>query len=147
MINRARAALVLTICAATVLAARPLQRQSTVPEGRLDSRIGTADKRLFQSIEDARSWRNPYLVVGADGIEVIATSLPAGRKTVASVDLRRTLIELPVSAWPYGRVVVVEGNGLRASDRSDEDAINRNREAALKILKGLRVRVERWPGA
>jgi hypothetical protein len=145
MISRTWAAAVLTICAATVLAALPLQ--STVPVGRLSYRIGTADKRLVQSIEDARSWRNPYLVVGADGIEVIATSLPAGRKTVASADLRRTLIELPVGAWPYGRVVVVEGNGLRASDRSDEEAVKRNLEAALKILKALRVQVERWPSA
>lgn len=58
-----------------------------------------------------------------------------------------TLIELPVNAWPYGRVVVVEGNGLRASDRSDEEAVKRNLEAALKILKALRVHVERWPSA
>jgi hypothetical protein len=87
------------------------------------------------------------LVIGADGIEVIATSLPAGRNTVASSDLQRTLIELPVNAWPYGRVVVVQDTGLRASDRSDEEPINRNREAALNILKALRVHVERWPSA
>lgn len=46
-------------------------------------------------------------MIGADGIEVIATSLSAGRKTVASADLWRSLIDRPVTAWPYGRVVVV----------------------------------------
>jgi hypothetical protein len=147
MISRVWAAAVLTTCTATVLAARPLQRQSTAPAGQLNSRIAAADKRRFQSITDARAWRNPYLVIGADGIEVIATSLPAGRNTVASSDLQRTLIELPVNAWPYGRVVVVQDTGLRASDRSDEEPINRNREAALNILKALRVHVERWPSA
>ena len=147
MMNRVWAAAVLTICAATVLAALPLQQESTVPVARLNSRIGAADKRRFQSIQDARSWRNPYLVIRADGIEVIATSLPTGRTTVAFTDLQRTLINLPVNAWPYGRVVVVEDTGLRASDGSDEEPINRNRAAALNILKALRVHVERWPSA
>jgi hypothetical protein len=125
-----------------VPAAQPLERETTGPVGRLNPRIPAADKRRYEAVEAISAWRNPYLVIVADGAEVIA-----GRKTVASADLRQTLIDLPVNAWPHGRVVVVEENGLRTSDGSDTEPIRRNLEAALKILKALRIHVERWPSA
>ena len=96
MRNRLGAAVVLTICAATALAARPLQGDTTAPRGRFNPRIAAADRQRYKSIQDAKAWLNPYLVIRADGIEVIAKSIPSGRKTVASADLRRTLIELLV---------------------------------------------------
>src|SRR5881227_2207053 len=115
-------AVVLTICAASMLAARPVQTD-TVQAGRLNARIGPANPQRYKSIRDAKDWENPYLVIRRDGIEVIAKSVPSGRKTVASTDLRRTLLELPVIAWPYGKVVAVQDIGIRAGDGSDEHLI------------------------
>jgi hypothetical protein len=87
------------------------------------------------------------LVIRREGIEVIARGLPAGRQTIASTDLRRTLIELPVTAWPYGRVVGMQDIGLRSGDGRDEQPIADNRNVTLAILKTLQVTVERWPSA
>jgi len=139
-------AFVLMICAASVLAARPVQTD-TVQAGRLNARIGPADPQRYKSIRDAKDWENPYLVIRREGIEVIAKGLPSGRQTVAATDLQRTLIDLPATAWPYGRVVAMQDIGIRAADRGDEQPIADNRNVALAGLKRLQVTVERWPSA
>jgi hypothetical protein len=133
---------VLLIGAASPLAG-PMQSGS-VQTGRLDPRIGAAAPQRYKSIRDAKDWENPYLVIRRDGIEVIVKRLPSGRQTVAVADLERTLIGLPVTAWPYGRVAAVQENSIRAGDRSDDKPIADNLEAALAILKKLDVRVDRW---
>jgi hypothetical protein len=112
-------AALLTMCIGFVLADGPLQTQP--------DRVG-----------------NPYLVIRREGVEVIAEGFPFGR-TVNVRDLEKTLIELPVTAWPYGRVVGLSDISIREPDGSDERPINDNRRAALAILKTLQVRVERWP--
>ena len=140
------AALVLTIGAASALAGGPIQNDS-VQAGRLNARIGPANPQRYKSIHDAKDWKNPILVIRQDGIEVISKGLPSGQRTVASTDLQRTLIDLPVTAWPYGRVVAVQDIGLRAADLSDEQPIAHNRNVTLAILKTLQVTVERWPSA
>ncbi len=137
-------AALLTICMAIVFADQPLQNQP-VRAGRLDPRIGRANPQRYKSIHDAQDWENPYLVIRRDGIEVIAKASPSGQQIVASTDLQRTLIQLPLSAWPYGRVVGMSDIGIVEPDGRDEQPINENREAALAILKALQITVERWP--
>jgi hypothetical protein len=139
------AAVVMTLAVASVFADRHVQNDA-VQAGRLSSRIGLANPDRYKSIREANHWENPYLVIRRDGIEVIAKSLPSGRTTVPSVDLPRTLIALPVTAWPYGRVAAVQEISIRAGDRSDDKPIAGNLDAALAILKKLDVTVDRWPG-
>jgi hypothetical protein len=122
-------------------------QNDSVQAGRLNARIGPANPQRYKSIHDATKWQNPILVIRRDGIEVISKGLPSGQRTVASTDLRRTLIDLPVTAWPYGRVVAVQDIGLRAADLSDEQPISDNRNLTLAILKTLQVTVEGWPSA
>jgi len=138
------AAIVMPICTASLLSAALLQIDS-VQNRRLDPRIAPASPQRYKSIRDAKDWENPYLVIRRDGIEVIAKGLPSGRTTVARADLQRTLIALPLSAWPYGRVVAVQDTGIVAADGSDKESIASNHEAALAILNTLQVTVERWP--
>ena len=64
---------------------------------------------------------------------------------MAATDLQRTLIELPVAAWPYGRVVAVSEIGIVASDGTDKKPIADNLNMTLAILKTLQVNIERWP--
>ena len=87
-------------------------------EEQFSSRIPAADHQKFKSIRDAKDWSNPYLVVCADGIEVISKAVPSGRKLVAPADLRRTLVGLPA-----------------------------NKQAAEAALKALRLELEWWPSA
>ena len=111
----------------------------------LSRAIPAARRALYESVNDARDWRNPILVVGPDGIEVISEWLPPGRRTVPIDQLQSTLVALPVAAWPYGRVVVAQDNGLRDADGSHDEPIRRNHQATVRILKRLRTRVEWWP--
>src|SRR4051794_22002243 len=127
------AALMLAIGAASGLAGRPIQSDS-VDAGRLNAAIGPAHPQRYKFIDDARKWQNPILVISGDGIQVISKGLPSGERTVAPPDLRRTLIDLPVTAWPYGRVVAVQDNGLHPADLSDGPAITSNRNVTLAIL-------------
>ena len=90
-------------------------------------------------------WQNPYLVIRRDGIEVIGSGITSGRRTVVATDLERTLIELPITAWPYGRVVVVQEIGIRAADGIDDKLIAANLEAARAILTAMGVTIEPWP--
>jgi hypothetical protein len=148
------AAVLLIASAATVLNARPGQRDAGGRQERLDPRIAAADPKKYTSIVDAEEWRNPYLVMGPDGIAVIAKGIPSGERTVAPTDLLRTLVDLPVDAWPYGRVVAASDIGIRSVDRTtglpdrrEEETIKRNHQAAINILKALRVTVEWRPSA
>jgi hypothetical protein len=124
--------------------ASPMQSGS-VQTGRLDPRIGAAAPQRYASVRDAKDWENPYLVIRRDRIEVIAKQLPSGRKTVAAADLERTLIELTVTAWPYGRVAAVQENSVRAAGGVDDKSIADNLRAALATLRKLDVTVNRWP--
>src|SRR5688572_21859080 len=136
-------AVVLWIGAASALTGT--MQSGSVQTGRLNPRIGPDTPERYKSIRDAKDWENPYLVIRRDGIEVIAKGLASGRKTVATADLEQTLVELPLTAWPYGRVVGVQEIGIRAADRSDDKLSADNLEAALAILKTLKATVNRWP--
>jgi hypothetical protein len=114
---------------------------------RLNSQIPAAQSAKYRLVTDAKDWRNPYLVIVVDGVEIISESVPSGRQVVHVEKLRATLIELPVRAWPYGRVVAAQDNGLRDADGSHDEPIRRNHQAAMKILDGLRIKIEWWPSA
>jgi len=126
--------------------ASPMQSTS-VQTGRLDPRIGAAVPQRYASVLDAKDWQNPFLVIRRDGIEIVAKQLPSGRKLVVAADLERTLIGLPVTSWPYGRVAAVVENGVRAAGGSDDKPIADNLTAALATLRKLDVAANRWPSA
>jgi hypothetical protein len=146
------AIVIFSICVTGILAwgIQPLQTVSQVaaisPNQELDERIPAADPQKYKGINDAGNWLNPYLIIRAEGIEVIGKGI-TGRKLVATETLRQTLVSLSVDAWPYGRVVAAQDAGLRNGSGSDEKPINRNHRAAEAILKALGVKVEWWPGA
>jgi hypothetical protein len=137
-------AVVFTIGVAGGLAISPVLTHSVQSE-RLNPQIGKANPKAYKSIRYSRDWKNPYLVFRPEGIEVIAQGLPSGRQTVAATDLRRTLLALQVSAWPYGRVVAVQDPSIRVGGLSEGKSIADNRNSALATLKKLDVIVDDWP--
>lgn len=68
-------------------------------------------------------------------LEHAATSSPA--EVVAHLE------KLPSVAWPYGLVVAVQENGVRA--QGDDERIKKNRDELLRLLKEAGVKVELWP--
>jgi hypothetical protein len=111
--------------------------------GRLDPRIKPAVAERYKAIRNATKWENPYLMVGPDHIVVRAKGL-AGLKIVVPDALEQTLLELPIAAWPYGKVVAVQENGDR-TDKGDDKPIADNVAAARAVLKKLGVTFDKWP--
>ena len=75
-------------------------------EGRLDHRICTVDEAQVDAVCDLRDWRNPRLVIESGG-GVRLWSLSKRWQAFPLSDVRVALRELPVSDWPYGRIVAV----------------------------------------
>jgi hypothetical protein len=108
------------------------------------SRIPKPDPGKYRSIRDARDWKNPYLVVRRDGIEIVGTT-PAGQSIDVS-SIPGALEKLPASAWPYGLVVAIQDIGL-VSGKTDPERIADNRAKLMKLMKDLGIVVNLWPSA
>src|SRR6266850_632750 len=68
----------------------------------------------YRSVRDARDWQNPYLMVKANGIDARPISAATEAPTMSPADVVAYLEKLPSMAWPYGLVVAVQENGVRA---------------------------------
>jgi hypothetical protein len=137
-----KARLLFVIFVAQLLTPILTVRSQTSPS--LSSRIPKPDPNKYQVIRDGKDWRNPYLVVRPEGIEIYRITPPAQGVPVESVlDI---LKHLPDSAWPYGLVVVVSDVGVLSS-RKDVPRINANRSKLMKTLKRQGIAVELWPSA
>jgi len=71
------------------------------------AKIPAPNPQLYVHVQDYEHWRNPFLVVLSDGIRVHCLA-PAFEKKVLVGALHQTLLSLPLSAWPYGRIVAVQ---------------------------------------
>ena len=110
----------------------------------LQDRIPKPDVRKYASVRDAKGWRNPYLVVRPEGIEIIGMT-PVG-KAISVDSIPGNLEGLPDSAWPYGLVVAVQDTGI-LSGKTDAANIEANRTRLLNLLDKLGIAVDRWPSA
>jgi hypothetical protein len=108
----------------------------------LRDRIPKPDPKKYHSVQDAKDWRNPYLIVRPDGIEIGGNTHVGQTITVASVPA--ALERLPDSAWPYGLVVAVQDVGLLAGE-TDIPLIEANRTKLLQVLRKLGILVDPWP--
>ena len=85
--------------------------------------IPAADSTQYDKIKDMRNWRNPYLIVRADGVALLDTA-DSAEIILKPEELLPALAKLPTSYWPYGRVVA-----------SVEDTRNRSEQAGVAIRK------------
>ena len=116
---------------------------AALAQEQLSSEIPAVRHEKLKSIRDAKDWSNPFLVARVDGIEVISTAIPGGRKLVTLANLRRTLVGLPTNAWPYGRVVAIQGNGVQTPE--SHARIEECMPAVKAVLKALRLEIDLWP--
>jgi hypothetical protein len=119
-------------------------------------------KSLYVNVHEPAEWKNPFLTVGANDIDLRVIMADANPSTVGEgtmlrpeaarrqelqirlADLPRALIALPDGAWRYGRVVAVAESPEAA--RKERPAIRRNMEAAIQKLNDMGIVVEEWPG-
>src|SRR5580692_10175922 len=120
-----------------------MQRVTDTGTSPLKNRIPPPDPNMYRSVRDARDWQNPYLMVQANGIDARPISAATEAPTMSPVDVVAYLEKLPSMAWPYGLVVAVQENGVRA--RGDDARIKRNREELVRLLEKVGVKVDLWP--
>lgn len=120
------------------------QERAAQAEPRLSVRIPPADRTRYKAVRDSGDWRNPYLLASATGFELKSGSSPKPR-AVSLKDLRRELTDLPISDWPYGRVVVVQSPSIVPGDTAWIEAMKRNVDGALEILKAIGAEAWGWP--
>ena len=127
------------------LAACSSQPPAKAPDpGAVLQAIPPADTAQYERIRDMKNWRNPYLIVRADGVAILDSSDNAEIR-LKTDDLLGALAHLPASDWPYGRVVAAAENGVRASEQ-DGVAIRRNKGIVGGMLEGAHVAVKWVPG-
>jgi hypothetical protein len=109
----------------------------------LQHRISRPDPKKYHAIQDAKDWKNPYLIVRRDGIEILGVTADGQAIPVDSVP--GVLTGLPDSAWPYGLVVAVQDIGIVSE--GDPPRIEANRKRLLMFLKKLAVAADLWGSA
>jgi hypothetical protein len=122
-----------------------MQRVADTGASPLKNHVPPPDPSKYRSVRDARDWQNPYLMVQASGIDARPINAATETSTMSPADVVVYLEKLPSIAWPYGLVVAVQENGVRAP--GDDARIKRNREELVRLLEKAGVKVELWPSA
>src|SRR5689334_10529856 len=94
------------------------QAAMTTPEARIQQ-IPEADTKQYATMKDMKAWRNPYLIVKADGVGLLDAANNE-QQNVSADKVAAALAKLPASAWPYGRVVAIHESGA-ATDAEKAD--------------------------
>ena len=106
--------------------------------------IPPADSAKYKHIQDMKKWRNPYLIVRADGVALLDVA-DSAEIVMKPDELLPALAKLPASNWPYGRVVAAVA-GVVGSEQ-DKVAIRRNKGIVGGLLQGAHIAVEWVPSA
>jgi hypothetical protein len=99
----------------------------------------------YDRIQDMKRWRNPYLIVRADGV-ALYDSADRAEILLKTDEVLPALARLPASDWPYGRVVAAAEIGVRASEQ-EGIAIRRNKGIVGGLLESAHVAVKWVPSA
>lgn len=105
--------------------------------------IPSADPAKYDQIHNTKNWRNPYLIVRADGVALYDTA-DSAEIILKPDEVIGALAELPPSNWPYGRVVAATET-VAASDQAGV-AIRRNKGLVGGLLEEAHVAIRWVPG-
>jgi hypothetical protein len=105
-----------------------------------------ADAQQVSAVRDMKNWKNPYLIVQVDGVELLD---PANNelRLLTPDQLLAALGELPTSAWPYGRVIAVAESAAAGLSEADKAQLRRNRALVAGTLESLHVIINWVPSA
>ena len=103
--------------------------------------IPAADSAQYEHIQDMKKWRNPYLIVRADGVALYDAADNA-EILLKNDEVLAALGRLPAANWPYGRVVAATESSDRKTEQ-DAVAIRRNKGIVGGMLEGAHV-VVKW---
>jgi len=99
----------------------------------------------YRSLIHMKGWRNPYLIIRADGVGLLDPDDHLER-ILKPGELTQALGNPPPSAWPYGRVVAVTENAIKSS-ADDDVKIRTNRAIVAGTLESMHVLINWVPSA
>jgi hypothetical protein len=117
------------------------------------AQIPPPSKTRFMAVHNFDNWENPYLTLQAGSMQLHVTladanSTPYGQGgmlrpvgarrqvlTISPDKLGEAMTAIPLTAWPYGRVVAVEE--AHKTPASAEPAVRRTMESAVATLSDL----------
>lgn len=117
------------------------------------AQIPPPSKTRFMAVHSFDNWENPYLTIQSGSMQLHVTladanSTPYGvggmlrpvgaRRQVLTISpdkLGEAMTAIPLTAWPYGRVVAVEE--AHKTPASAEPAVRRTMESAVATLSDL----------
>lgn len=101
-------------------------------------RIPDPDPSKYPPLSNMSGWQNPYFVVREDGIGFV--DLSNREIHILQVEeIPAELVSLPLSAWPYGRVVLIAQAVPKDPSEQTKTALRKNRALLLGTLKDLDV--------
>lgn len=124
----------------TALEASAAARILAIPATSPDKYRAMVNKAMI----DKKGWQNPYLIIKTDGVALLDPDNHEER-LLKPEELTQVLGDLPLSAWPYGRVVAVTQNGVRAP--GDDVPLRKNRALVAGTLESLHVLIHWIPPA
>jgi hypothetical protein len=131
-------------------AAHAIAEMAPAPQKmRLDPNIKVGLTGKISEIRDAGDWANPFITVSDDAITISWGKSMHHKRLHHSVlkraeEIEGFLVGLPVSAWPYGRIIALSEHPLgglsggRAYRKQSWDLI-------MAAMKRLDVQVNPWP--
>jgi hypothetical protein len=105
--------------------------------------IAPADQSKYPSLQEAKHWSNPYLVVRADRVGLLTDVAANEEQILKPAEVLNALAQLPASAWPYGRAVAVLVDEKPTTSEPDKIALRRNRGIVEGELQDAQVAI-RW---
>lgn len=105
--------------------------------------IASADSSKYPSLQEAKHWSNPYLVIRADRVGLLSGVAASEEVMLKPEEVLNALAQLPPSAWPYGRAVAILVDEKRAISETDKIALRKNRGIVEGDLQGAHVAI-RW---
>ena len=140
---RSVGSLALVLCLEFSLTGCSQQTAKAPDPGALLQAIPAAQSSAYEAVKDMKHWRNPYLIVRADGVALF--DVPDNAEIILKPDeLLPRLATLPTADWPYGRVVAATETAHALSDQ-DGVAIRRNKGIVGGILQGAHIAVKWVP--
>ena len=140
----ARLRLILCMLAALLLGACSQKNGAKKPSAAaILQAIPSADPAKYDHIQNTKNWRNPYLIVRADGVALYDTA-DSAEIILKPEEVIGALAQLPPSNWPYGRVVAA--TETTASSDQAGVAIRRNKGLVGGLLQEAHVAIRWVPG-
>jgi hypothetical protein len=132
------------LIAGVVMTGSGMQSRQTVTERRLDPAIGPPMLDRYESIRDSQDWLNAYLSVCPRGVLLDVRSISRVNERVPHDTLRQVLLDLPITAWPYGRIVALQDCSV--GEPGDAEDRKRRMLEIENVLDKLGVDINHWPG-